>query len=172
MYTVHRTPCCRATWQQKHGKGNKEEKIPNNVIKYRASAKLVETTNNYASELHTNAFNTTIDSHVFDNEVGIITFNGDVTSIGENAFAGCSSLTSVTIPDRVKSIGQTAFANCSGLTSITSLATTAPTIISSTFQNVKTGGTLIVPIGSSGYDVWMGNGNYYLGLYNWTKVEQ
>lgn len=64
------------------------------------------------------------------------------------------------------------FKNCSGLTSIVSNATTAPTIQSNTFQYVKTGGTLTVPIGSSGYDVWMGTGNYYLGKYNWTKVEQ
>lgn len=49
---------------------------------------------------------------------------------------------------------------------------TAPTIQSTTFQNVKVGGTLYVPIGSSGYDTWMQNANYYLGLYGWTKVEQ
>ena len=62
--------------------------------------------------------------------------------------------------------------NCSGLTSITSLATTAPTISYLTFYDVKTGGTLIVPQGSSGYDAWMSTGDYYLGKYNWTKVEQ
>ena len=70
------------------------------------------------------------------------------------------------------SIGAGAFSGCSGLTSITSLATTAPTIESSTFQNVKTGGTLYVPSGSTGYDVWMGTDDNYLGKYNWTKVEQ
>ena len=42
-----------------------------------------------------------------------------VTSIGEFAFYGCSSLTSVTIPDGVTSIEDKAFGNCSGLTSIT-----------------------------------------------------
>lgn len=64
------------------------------------------------------------------------------------------------------------FTNCSSLTSITSNATTAPSIQSSTFQSIKTGGTLYVPIGSSGYDTWMGTGNYYLGKYNWTKADQ
>jgi hypothetical protein len=49
---------------------------------------------------------------------------------------------------------------------------TAPTIGNKTFQDVHSNGTLYVPIGSSGYDVWMGSGDYYLGLYNWTKVEQ
>ena len=49
---------------------------------------------------------------------------------------------------------------------------TTPSINSNTFQNVKTKGTLYVPIGSSGYNVWMGTGNYYLGKYDWSKVEQ
>ena len=42
-----------------------------------------------------------------------------VTSIGDYAFIGCSSLTSITIPEGVTSIGDYAFYDCTSLTSIT-----------------------------------------------------
>ena len=49
----------------------------------------------------------------------IIPTDGSVTSIGSWAFYGCSSLTSVTIPNSVTSIGEGAFENCTSLISIT-----------------------------------------------------
>ena len=48
------------------------------------------------------------------------TIEGDtVTSIGDGAFFGCCSLTSITIPESVTSLGDHAFCGCGALTSIT-----------------------------------------------------
>ena len=46
------------------------------------------------------------------------TIPNNVTSIGNWAFSGCSSLTSITIPNSVTSIGEDAFRGCSALTSM------------------------------------------------------
>ena len=51
--------------------------------------------------------------------------DGSVTSIGNSAFAGCTGLTSITIPDSVTNIGQYALCNCKNLTSITYQGTKA-----------------------------------------------
>ena len=51
-----------------------------------------------------------------------VTFDGvtySVTSIGNTAFSGCSSLTSINIPESVTTIGYRAFSGCSSLTAIT-----------------------------------------------------
>ena len=48
-----------------------------------------------------------------------VTIGNSVTSIGNEAFYYCKSLTSVIIPDSVTSIGSFAFYNCSSLTSVT-----------------------------------------------------
>ena len=50
---------------------------------------------------------------------GVITFAGELTTIGYQAFYACYDLTSITIPDSVTTIGYEAFRSCSNLTSVT-----------------------------------------------------
>ncbi len=65
-------------------------------------------------------FGATIQSNVYYSEknMGIITFNGEVTSIGSNAFYDCDNLASVAIPNSVTSIGERAFLQCQNLASV------------------------------------------------------
>jgi hypothetical protein len=74
---------------------------------------------NYASEggiLYDKTKTTLI---LYPSASGSITIPNSVTSIGNNAFASCASLTSVTIPNSVTSIDYSAFYNCTSLTSVT-----------------------------------------------------
>ena len=52
-------------------------------------------------------------------KTGALSVPSGVTVIGDEAFSGCSGLTSVAIPTSVASIGNSAFGGCSGLTSMT-----------------------------------------------------
>ncbi|MDY5799321.1 MAG: leucine-rich repeat protein, partial [Candidatus Onthomorpha sp.] len=79
-----------------------------------------------------------------------ISYNGttySVTSIGGSAFAYCSGLTSVTIPNSVTSIGQSAFSGCNGLTSIVSNAVVPPALGNEVFPNPNSC-NVTVPCGS------------------------
>ena len=78
-----------------------------------------------------------------------ITIPNSVTSIGSYAFCNCKGLTSITIPNSVTSIGGGAFFGCTGLTSVTNYATTPQTINSYVFYAVDLSScTLYVPEGS------------------------
>ncbi|MBQ5594590.1 MAG: leucine-rich repeat domain-containing protein, partial [Alistipes sp.] len=58
-------------------------------------------------------------SHIYTDGIGVIEFSEPLTMIGYKLFSGCSSLTSVTIPDSVTEIGGSAFSGCSSLVNVT-----------------------------------------------------
>lgn len=81
-----------------------------------------------------------------------------VTEFGGGVFNYCSGLTSVTIGSGFTTFSNPqAFAACSSLSSITINATTAPTLYANTFIAVPSVGTLYVPYGSD-YSSWIGTG--------------
>ena len=74
-----------------------------------------------------------------------------LSSINSDAFEGCTSLTSVTIPNNVTSIGGNAFGNCSSLTSIT-IPSSVTSIGSHAFYNCGGLNYITVETGNSIYD--------------------
>ena len=83
-----------------------------------------------------------------------------VTSIGNNAFAYCRSLTSITIPDSVTSIGSRAFEDCTNLKSIT-----IP-------DSVTSIGTFAFSNCTSLTSITIGNGVTSIGGYAFWKCNQ
>ena len=81
--------------------------IQNNEIWYTATQK-VDPTNN-----DDGGFNVTVVSNDFADGKGVITFSGDVTKVGNSAFANNSYLLSVILPNSVTEIGDNAFHYCS-----------------------------------------------------------
>ncbi len=87
--------------------------IPTNEIHYTATAKV--------TPYRTYLFGANIVSNEWDEATsqGVMTFDGNVTKIGNQGFHNCSSLASITIPDSVTSIEDKAFNGCSSLASVT-----------------------------------------------------
>ena len=57
-------------------------------------------------------------SNIYENGQGVITIDGELVSLGIEAFRECTTLATITLPDAVTWIGRDAFRGCSGLTSI------------------------------------------------------
>lgn len=52
-------------------------------------------------------------------DVNIIRFEGDVTTIGDNAFNGCHNLFNISLPNSITTIGEKAFYNCKNMECLT-----------------------------------------------------
>ena len=84
------------------------------LVAYLGNATEITLPNNYNGE------NYVIGNDAFKGCSGLtsIEISNSVTSIGNSAFYGCSGLTSIEIPNSVTSIGDSAFEGCSSLASI------------------------------------------------------
>ena len=60
-------------------------------------------------------FNVNITEHTYDNGVGVIRFDGALTTIGDEAFYGCNRVDNISLPRSVESIGSRAFYDCNAL---------------------------------------------------------
>lgn len=110
-----------------------------NSITYIASEKLTEATYGWETGvLQTEMFEPAISSHTYNasTHTGTITFNGNLTTIGANAFRACYTITSITIPSTVTHIGGVAFGGCTGLLSI-EVPSSVTTIDAEAFSSVK-----------------------------------
>lgn len=91
------------------------------------------------------AFNVSIVSNDYKDGQGVITFDGELTSIGDHAF-NYTNITAVTIPASVTSIETWAFSDCEDLTSLTFAdGSHLETIGESAFSGTALSGTLNLP---------------------------
>lgn len=89
----------------------------NNEIWYTATQK-IEPYKTWAFSTN-NSYSTEYVSNEWDRETGkgVMKFNGNLTSIADEAFYGCSGLTSITIPNSITRVGDKVFYGCTALTS-------------------------------------------------------
>ena len=81
---------------------------------------------------------------VYQNAIRKVELGSGVTSIGDEAFVGCFSLSSITIPDSVTSIGNYAFSSCYSLSSV-AIPDSVTSIGSSAFSDCFSLSSITIP---------------------------
>ena len=93
----------------------------------------------------------------FADKIRTVSFPEGITSIGSDAFRGCTALASLALPATVTSIGYGAFQDCSALSTV-SLSVGISSIRSYTFSGCSSLTAIVVPAGvtSIGYGAFEG----------------
>ena len=118
---------------------------PTNEIWY------TSTDGNIVEPYDTSVFGANIVSNTYENDKGLITFDGNVTIIGFTAFKGCSSLINITLPNYVTKIDRAAFKECTNLTSI-NIPDEVVLIGDEAFEECRNLKSIIIPNGVTSLD--------------------
>jgi hypothetical protein len=109
---------------------------------------------------------TNIGDHAFSySSLSEIILHEGLTRIGNYAYYGCSSLTSINIPEGVTSIGDYAFVNCSSLTDLT-----FPRSVTSIGYSVIDGCSSLQKLVCNSSVDYIGDLNYSSNLYCWLII--
>lgn len=109
-----------------------------NTITYTTSDELL------LEPANSEAFGANIIDNKYENGIGTITFDGEVTSIGTSAFIWHTSLTSIEIPESVTSIEEGAFYYCTNLASLV-IPSNVTSIGSQAFQTCLSLSSIVIP---------------------------
>lgn len=128
-----------------------ESSIPNNQIWYTATAKVEPKASAY--------FGATIQSNEWDSTtgMGVITFDGDVTTLEKAVFSDNKNLTKIIIPNSVTTIEPYAFEYCLNLTNVVCEATTPPTLFDYAFKGVP---TIVITVSESVLDKYLSDSQW------------
>ena len=103
-------------------------------------------------------FNTSIKSNVYENGMGVITFEGNLTKIGYEAFKSCLTMENIVIPASVTLIDGDAFYGCKSLYYVYCLPTTPPDCRYGAFQ---TDSALTIYVPSESVNAYKSAGEYW-----------
>lgn len=130
--------------------------MDNSVTIDNITYELYDNNPNYASVIN-NTLSVVSSNVVIPNS---FTYNNNtytVTTIGVDAFANCSNLVSITIPDSVTTIGANAFANCSRLFNVVVIKQTNISVDTSSFTDVSSMYSCIKFYNTNSLDNLVGN---------------